>query len=100
VVHEHHPLDVRLHDDARGHAELEVAREALPAEAAAAQAHRGDGNAREVARERGVVDNAGARARERPVRVVLQRRVEDPGRRRRPRLRRRGGGGGEEEEEH
>nr|ACN33406.1 unknown [Zea mays]ACN36163.1 unknown [Zea mays] len=101
VEHEHHPLDVRLHDDARGDAELEVAREALPAEAAAAQADRGDGNAGEVARERGVVDNAGAGAREGPVRVVLQRRVEYPGGRRRLRLRRRrrGGGGGEEHQQ-
>jgi len=55
VVDEHHPLDVRLHDDAGGDAELEVAREALPAEAAAAQAECGDGNAGEVGALAGTV---------------------------------------------
>ena len=98
VVDEHHPLDVRLHDDAGGDAELEVVGEALPPEAAAAQADRGERNAGEVGGEGGVVDNAGARALEGPERVVLQRRVEDPGRRQRLRLRRHPGSGGQEEE--
>ena len=64
----------------------------------AAQADRGERNAGEVGGEGGVVDNAGARALEGPERVVLQRRVEDPGRRQRLRLRRHPRIGGREQE--
>lgn len=97
VVDEHHPLDVRLHDDAGGDGEVEVVGETFPPQAAAAKADRGQGDAGEVGRDGGVVDNAGVRVHEGPVRVVLQHCVQGPGRRRR--LRRHPGSGQEEQVE-